>query len=84
MTEMLSEMLPSNDPSHALSMPPAGSTHSSYKVEVIADDSGQWATNGLHFATVAEAAAYGADLYSRWTSVRTWRVAPSPDAVTPR
>jgi len=43
-------------------------------VEVIADNSGTWAGNALRFDTVEEGKAYGADLASRWTLVRDWRV----------
>lgn len=46
----------------------------SFAVEVIADDSG-WTRNAIRFATPSEAEAYGADLASRWTAVREWRVA---------
>ena len=53
----------------------------SYKVEVIADSSGKWATNAVRLATEAEAEAYGRDLYMRWTLVREWRVAESDDPV---
>jgi hypothetical protein len=52
-----------------------------FKVEVIADNSGKWAGNGLTFDTVDAAEAYARDLMSRWTLVREWRVVPV--AVTP-
>lgn len=45
-----------------------------WKAEVLADDSGNYATNGLCFRTKQEAEAYAADLASRWTLVREWRV----------
>lgn len=45
-----------------------------FKVEVIADNSGKWAGNGLRFRTKSEANAYGHDLYLRWTLVREWRI----------
>jgi hypothetical protein len=45
-----------------------------YKVEVIADNFGQWCGNNLNFATEAEAEAYAKDLARRWTLVRQWRV----------
>src|SRR5215472_1149589 len=41
----------------------------SYKVEVIADSSGQWCSNALRFATEEEAKVYGDDLFMRWTAV---------------
>lgn len=49
-------------------------TTKSFKVEVIADNSGIWAGNALRFETVEEAAAYATDLYSRWTLVSQMRV----------
>ena len=45
-----------------------------YKVEVLADNSGQYVGNGLKFDHVAQAEEYGIDLMSRWTLVRSWRV----------
>jgi len=54
----------------------------SWMAEVIADSSGKWCGNGLRFATKEEAGKYGADLSSRWTAVREWRVVESPDKVT--
>lgn len=48
----------------------------SFKVEVIADSSGQWCSNALVFATPEEAATYARDLASRWVLVRDWRVVP--------
>lgn len=45
-----------------------------YKVEVIADSSGEWCGNGMRFATVEEATAYGTNLAWRWTLVREFRV----------
>lgn len=44
------------------------------KVEVIADSTGKWVGNGLRFHGLEEAKTYGADLFSRWTAVRSWRV----------
>jgi hypothetical protein len=54
----------------------------SYKVEVIADDSGKWVSNALRFSTREQAEAYGRDLSSRWTAVREWRAVKSKDPVT--
>jgi hypothetical protein len=45
-----------------------------YKVEVIADNSGQWVGNGLRFETEQKAKEYASDLFSRWTAVRETRV----------
>ena len=41
-----------------------------YRVEVIADDSGEWCSNALRFDTADEARAYALDLSSRWMQVR--------------
>jgi|SRR5215831_7544499 len=54
----------------------------SWKPEVIADNSGKWNSNGLRFATKAEAELYVRDLAGRWTSVREWRVVECDDTVT--
>jgi len=45
-----------------------------YKVEVIADSSGEWVGNQLKFPTPEKATEYANDLFSRWTEVRKWRV----------
>lgn len=49
----------------------------SYKVEVIADDSGQWVGNQMTFPTKEEAEEYAKNLAWRWTAVREWRVVPA-------
>ena len=54
----------------------------SYKVEVIADNSGEWCGNQLRFATMEQAQEYARDLAMRWTLVQRWRVTVSPDPVT--
>lgn len=46
----------------------------SYKVEVIADNSGVWVGNALRFKTMKDATAAGRDLFARWTLVREYRV----------
>jgi hypothetical protein len=51
----------------------------SWRPEVIADSSGQWAPNGLRFATKAEAELNVADLMNRWFAVRETRVVESED-----
>jgi hypothetical protein len=53
----------------------------SFKVEVIADNSGEWVGNALRFPTKKAAEIYAKDLYSRWTAVKEWRVKPSKDPV---
>jgi hypothetical protein len=45
-----------------------------YRVEVIADRTGQWCGNGLRFETREAAEAYAVDLALRWTAVSDWRV----------
>lgn len=54
----------------------------SFKVEVIADDSGQWTGNALRFESKNAAEAYAKDLHSRWMAVREWRVVETKDPVT--
>lgn len=49
----------------------------SFGVEVIADDSGEFAGNNVRFRSPGEAEAYGADLAARWTLVSEWRVCDS-------
>ena len=53
----------------------------SWKNEVIADHSGQWAGNALRFGTRDEAREDVLDLARRWTSVRETRVLESDDPV---
>jgi len=57
-------------------------TTNEFKVEVIADNSGEWCSNGIPFATIEEAERYGRDLFSRWSAVREWRVVPHPQPTT--
>jgi hypothetical protein len=57
-------------------------TPKSFKAEVIADNSGEWCSNALRFATETEAKSYGKDLSGRWMAVRQWRVAESDEPVT--
>jgi len=53
----------------------------SYAPQVIADKSGEWAGNGLRFATHEEAYAWGRDLWERWVLVTDTRVVESDDPV---
>jgi hypothetical protein len=53
----------------------------SFKPEVQADSSGEWAGNALRFATREEAEANVQDLKRRWWLVTATRVVESPDAV---
>lgn len=53
-----------------------------FKVEVIADSSGQWVGNGLRFETDAAAREYGEDLFCRWTAVREFRVVEVEEPIT--
>jgi len=55
---------------------------SSWKAEVIADNSGRWCGNGLRFATKAEAQQYALNLARHWTMVERWRVIESDDDVS--
>jgi hypothetical protein len=48
----------------------------SFKVELIADTTGEWYGNQPRFATAEEAELYASDISSRWTSVRQSRVVP--------
>lgn len=45
-----------------------------FKVEVIADSSGQWCSNARVFETHEEAEEAARDLASRWMAVTDWRV----------
>ena len=56
----------------------------SWKPEVIADDSGKWAGNGLRFATREEAEANVAALARKWFLVRETRVVECTDPVNYR
>jgi hypothetical protein len=53
----------------------------SFKVEVIADNSGEWAGNGMRYPNKEIAETKARDLASRWTLVREWRVTESTDPV---
>ncbi len=56
----------------------------SFKIEVIADSSGEWVGNGLRFATEQEAGDYAWDLAARWMLVTDTRVVTSDDVVNAR
>ena len=45
-----------------------------FKVQVIADNSGKWAGNGLAYETRELAEDAARDLADRWSLVREWRV----------
>ena len=45
-----------------------------FKVEVIADNSGEWCGNALTFPTREKAREYARDIYNRWILVRETRV----------
>ena len=49
-----------------------------WKVEVVADNSGKWCSNGMLFASKNAAWQYAVDLADRWTLVRDWRVVEAP------
>jgi hypothetical protein len=56
----------------------------SWKVEIVADSSGNWSNNGVRFASREEADAYGHHLLERWPAIRQVRVAESTDPVNYR
>ena len=56
----------------------------SYKMEVIAERGGDWASNACVYATREEAEAAGHELASRWMAVREHRAVESTDAVNYR
>lgn len=51
----------------------------SWKVEVIADSSGQWCGNAVRYASKKAAEIGAADLAWRWLAVRDWRVVESDE-----
>ena len=53
----------------------------SWQVLVIADRSGEWASNGMRYATKERAEEAARDLASRWMLVTDWKVEPSTDEV---
>ncbi len=58
----------------------------SFKVEcnVFGEAADSWASNALRFASQAEAEAYGADLFSRWMGLKSYRVSICRDDVNYR
>ena len=52
-----------------------------WKAEVIADNSGKWAGNGLVFESKGDALGYVNDLAIRWTAVRETRVVETSEEV---
>lgn len=56
----------------------------SYKMEVIAERDGNWASNACVYATKKEAEDAGRELMSRWMAVREYRAVESTDAVNYR
>ena len=63
---------------------PEGGLIKPYRIEVLADNSGVWAGNGMRYASVTEASAAARDLFNRWTSCREWRVMSDTDEVMVR
>lgn len=51
-----------------------------FKIEVIADNSGKWVSNSLRFPTKEAAEVYARDLGWRWTAVRKWRVVEAEES----
>lgn len=56
----------------------------SWKVEVVADSSGNWCNNSVRFASREEADAYGQHLLERWPAARQVRTVESTDPVNYR
>ena len=50
-----------------------------YAVEVLVYGDEEFCGNGLRFDTELQAREYGEDLFSRWTSVKEWRVVENFD-----
>lgn len=48
----------------------------SWKIEVIADNSGKWCGNDMRYATKEKAREAAINLSSRWMLVREFRVEP--------
>jgi hypothetical protein len=59
----------------------AGGTWTSWRVEVMADDSGEWEGDPFRFETWREALAYARDLELRWSAVRDRRIVRSEEPV---
>ncbi len=47
-----------------------------WKMWVIADSSGKWATNAMEYNSKEEAEEAGRELSTRWLLVRSWMAAP--------
>ena len=56
----------------------------SWKPEVVADNGGEWYSNGLTFEAKEEAEDYVRDLSWRWTAVRKTRVVNADGPATHR
>ncbi len=61
--------------------PPVVDPSLKFMIQVQADASGTWCGNAVTFDTAAEAQSYAMDLYSRWMSVRNWRVVDAAGTV---
>lgn len=77
---------PLNEPSTTVA--PVGADEAipprSFKADLIADDSGVWASNGIRLATVEEAISYAQFKEATWILVRKWPVTPTQDPVNAR
>jgi hypothetical protein len=51
----------------------------SWRVEVIADSTGNWCGNACRYPDKAQAEIAAADLMNRWLLVRDWRVVESDE-----
>lgn len=54
----------------------------SYKAQMIADETGKWLDNGLRFASYHQADHWARRLASKWSAVTAYRVIESDDPVT--
>ena len=54
-----------------------------WKIEVIADNSGEWCGNAMRYDTKEEAMAAAADLANRWLLVRDFRAVTDLDKSDP-
>lgn len=51
----------------------------SYRVQVVADSSGEWVGNAMRYRSHDEADNAGKDLLCRWLLAQRYRVVPSDD-----
>jgi hypothetical protein len=49
------------------------------EVQTFSCSSDSWSTNALRFDTAEKAVEHAQDLFSRWTAMKTWRIAIAND-----